>query len=193
MPLRLFHFLLLICALSTSSAIAHELKGDWGSAGDLLPPWMPKYGFQYSCQAELTDNKELHGDGSEVPRGRPYRLYAIARFDLNNAQTSWQNNQSNWLWVAKLLDEGDYEKDESADLFFRPGESSEKDSVSLAAFVKLPLGEYYLLEAERKSGDRRDSSLHVRVNAYVGRENGQRESLPRSLERSLYVVCEKKK
>lgn len=193
--------------LVTGSSFA-ALRGDWQSAGAPMPPYYPAYKYQYLCQAELTDDEERVGDGDLVPAGRPYRLYGVYKFEVNGKKP-FTSFEGEWSWVAKMLDAQDREsmyvdlrrapkgafstEGHGAGLHFRRGESAAADMVTLSAYVKLPITEYYLSQSHRETVTRRESSVDVRVSAYLARENGQPESLPRSKERQLYVVCDKKK
>lgn len=198
---------LFLALLVTGSASA-ALRGDWQSAGGPMQPYYPAYKFQYLCQAELTDDEDRVGDGDLVPAGRPYRLYAVYKFEIAGKKT-FTNFDGEWQWVAKVLDAQDREsmyldlkrapkgvfstEGHGAGIHFQRGETTASDMVTLSAYVKLPINEYYLSQSQRETVTRRDNTFSVRASAYLSRENGQPESLPRSKERQLFVVCDKKK
>lgn len=200
-------FALLVTGSATSVAFA-ALRGDWQSAGGPMPPYLPAYKFQYDCQAELTDYEDRVGDGEDVPAGRPYRLYAVQKFVVKNNKT-YMPGDGKWEWVARMADAQDRQsmyvtlkaapkgafstEGHGAGMHFQRGDSPAADLVTLSAYVKLSLGEYYLSQHNRETGTRASPGLDVRASAYLSRESGQPESLPRSKQRELFVVCDKKK
>ena len=193
--------------LLTGSASA-ALRGDWQSAGAPMPPYYPAYKFLYACQAELTDHEERVGDGEAVPAGRPYQLYAVKKFDVA-AKKTYADLSGEWQWIAKMVDAQDRDsryvtlkpppkgafstEGHGAGISFQRGETPAADLVTLSAYVKLSLGEYYLSQHNRETVSRASTAVEVRASAYLTRESGQPESTPRSKQRELFVVCDKKK
>jgi hypothetical protein len=184
------------------------LRGDWQSAGGPMQPYYPAYKFLYACQAELTDHQERVGDGEAVPAGRPYQLYAVKKFEVA-AKKTYTDLSGEWQWVAKILDAQDRSsmyldlkappkgafstEGHGASIGFQRGETPAADIVTLSAYVKLPLGDYYLSQHNRETVSRASTGVEVRASAYLTRESGQPESLPRSKQRELFVICDKKK
>jgi hypothetical protein len=205
--MRTLSFLVLAAFFSISNASA-ALRGDWQSAGAPISPYEPPYKFLYRCQAELTDQEEKIGQGGEIAKGRPYRLYAVQKFEVTRGKT-YTNFAGSWTWIAKMLDANEREGSEvelkrapmhafslaghSAGLSFGRGSNPEDDHVTLSAYVKLSLGEYYLVGHQSESVNRASRSLEVRAAAYLHREEGQPKATPHTKQRSLYVVCDKVK
>lgn len=193
--------------LLTGSASA-ALRGDWQSAGGPMPPYYPAYRYLYACQAELTDHEDRVGDGQEVPAGRPYQLYAVQKFEVK-AKKTYTSFEGKWEWIAKMADAQEREsmyvtlkappkgafstEGHGAGISFQRGEAPATDLVTLSAYVKLSLGEYYLSQHNRETVGRAAEEVEVRASAYLTRESGQPETMPRSKQRELFVICDKKK
>jgi len=204
--------LLVITATLLSLALpggahARLLRGDWESVGAPMMPSDPSGEFRYHCQAELTDHVQRSGDGKASPSG-PYRLYAMSRFELTPANRFW-NGKGRWRWVAKSLREHDRTKDlmelarppqgafgtegVSASIRLFEAGGGQPERAQLSATVELPVEAYRLSQSETKEGLRTEPSIQLRVAAVLRRAEGQPESLPRYLERRLFVVCDKRK
>ncbi len=175
------------------------LLGDWQSVGDMPFYPVPTYPFLYACQAELTDLR-LRNEGVEG-LSVPYQLFAVARFEFNNASTSVRSEQLDWQWlvVEAEAQEGFALSGPPADAFQTDGHSASlrlfqhtgggEDAVSLMASVRLPVGDYYVTEFQETHSNRSAESLQVSVSEEAVRKN---QGLREYLGLYLKVICEKK-
>jgi|GEM_PF-4573176 len=196
-----------IAAITFSGSSHAGLRGDWQSAGAPIPPYDPPYRFHYRCQAELSDGEERVSKGGELGRGRPFKLYAVQKFELSNGKTFGRLESGTWGWVAKLLDAEDRSKAEielrkapkdafslqghSAGLSLARGSSEAEDRVTLSAYVKLPHDGFFVTGSERETSSRAAESIHVRAYASLYKEEGTEGKA--SYYRTLFVVCDKVK
>lgn len=201
-----FAFLLAIASAQASGAM---LRGDWHSAGGPQMPWNPTYPFQYDCQAEITDHVERTSEGGQVPAGKHYRLFAVHKFQFDRKRQGFSGGD-NWVYIADVLDADTLEgrlvelkqaprgafvpESVGSSIHFSPGRKPAPDEVTISAHMKLSFGNGYSLSRyARETFPRTSSSLQVRTEAYLNREEGAPEIPAFQQHRTLQVICDKVK
>lgn len=200
------YFLLALFLFSLSPASARELRGDWVSAG--APVQGPdeeqlKTPYSYFCQVEITDFNSREYRTSE---GKDELFpFAIARFELNNANPEWKSssNPSDWKWVGlRYGDEFPLTTPKRGIFSLANHEVSlrivHKNDFSgleleLIGSLQLPVdANYHSQRTERVRASLDQKEIRLKVSHSHHKNKGAPESLPYSKSLFMHISCDKK-